>query len=119
MQTAVILIITVLANALANVFIKLGVQKLPALQAANLIPNLGKIFTNVWILAGAFLFVTNFPLYNLLLQRMRLAIAYPLITSLAFAVAVLAAVFIFHEGLRAPHYVGLALLVIAVWLLAR
>ena len=119
MQTIIILIITILANAFANVFIKLGTQKLPVLTAGNLIGNLPKIFSNVWILLGMFLFVTNFPLYNLLLQRLKLSIAYPLITSTAFAVAVVVSVFVFHESLRAPHYVGLGLLIVALWLLAR
>lgn len=119
MQTGIILIFTILANAFANVFIKLGTQKLPALTAGNLVGNLGKILSNPWIMLGAFLFVTNFPLYNLILQRMKLSVAFPLITSSAFAVAILVSVFVFHEGLRAPHYAGLGLLVIALWLLAR
>ncbi|OGL65593.1 hypothetical protein A3B21_03465 [Candidatus Uhrbacteria bacterium RIFCSPLOWO2_01_FULL_47_24] len=118
-QTAIILIITILANAFANVFLKLGTQKLPALDLKNLIANLPKILSNPWILLGAVLFITNFPLYNLLLQRMKLSIAFPLITSSAFAVAVIVSYFVFHEGLRAPHYIGLGLLVIALWLLAR
>ena len=119
MQTTIILVITILTNAFANVFLKLGTAKLPALEASNLIQNLGKIVTNGWIMLGALLFVTNFPLYNLILQRMKLSIAFPLITSSAFAVALIVSFFVFHESLRAPHYVGLGLLVIAIWLLAR
>ena len=118
-QTAVILMLTILTNAFANVFLKLGTQNLPVLAPANLLQNLGKIVTNGWIMLGALLFVTNFPLYNLLLQRMKLSIAFPLITSSAFAVAVIVSVFVFHEPLKAPHYVGLILLVVALWLLAR
>ena len=119
MQTAIILIITILANAFANVFLKLGTQKLPALEPQNLVQNLGKMVTNGWIMLGALLFVTNFPLYNLLLQRMKLSIAFPLITSSAFAVTVIVSYFVFHESLRAPHYIGLGFLIIALWLLAR
>lgn len=119
MQTAVILILTILANAFANVFIKFGTGQLPALTAQNLVQNLGKIFSNVWILFGVLLFVTNFPLYNLLLQRMRLAIAFPTVMTSAFAVAIIVSVFFFQESLKAPHYVGLILLAIALWLLAR
>lgn len=119
MSTTVILIITIAANAFANVFIKLGTQRLPALEPANLIQNLGKIVTNGWIMLGALLFVTNFPLYNLILQRMKLSVAFPVITSSAFAVAVVVSVFVFDEGLRAPHYIGLALIILALWLLAR
>ncbi len=119
MQTAIILIVTIVMNACANVFLKLGTQKLPALTAGNLVGNLPKIFTNVWILAGMLLFVANFPLYNLVLQRMKLSIAYPLIATSAFAVALVVSFFVFHESLRVPQYVGLGLLVIALWLLAR
>ncbi len=115
MQTAIILILTIISNALANVFIKFGTQKLPALD----VHNFWKILGNGWIMLGALLFVTNFPLYNLILQRMKLSIAFPLITSSAFAVALLISVFVFHESLRMPHYAGLGLLIIALWLLAR
>ncbi len=119
MQTIIILIITILMNVFTNVFLKFGTQKLPALTAGNLVGNLPKIFTNTWILLGMVLFVANFPLYNLILQRMKLSIAYPLIASSAFAITILVSVLVFHEGLRMPHYIGLGLLVIALWLLAR
>ena len=119
MQTGIILILTILANAFANVFIKFGTGQLPALTAGNLAQNLGKILSNGWILLGILLFVTNFPLYNLVLQRMRLAIAFPTVMTSAFAVAIVISVWFFHESLKAPHYAGLALLAIALWLLAR
>ena len=107
--------LTVLMNAFANVFIKLGTQKLPALDAQNL----WKILGNGWIMLGALLFASNFPLYNMVLQRMKLSIAFPLITTSAFAVALIVSVFVFHESLRVPQYVGLVLLIIGIWLLAR
>lgn len=119
MQTAIILILTILANAFANVFIKFGTGQIPALTPQNLAQNLGRILSNLWILLGILLFVTNFPLYNLLLQRMRLAIAFPTVMTSAFAVAIIVSVFFFHESLRAPHYAGLILLALALWLLAR
>lgn len=119
MQTVIILILTIISNAFANVFLKLGTQKLPPLEPANLLQNFGKIMTNGWIMLGALLFVTNFPLYNLLLQRMKLSIAFPLITSSAFAVTVIVSVWVFQESLRLPQYVGLGLLALALWLLAR
>ena len=115
MQTFIILVITILTNAFANIFLKIGTQKLPALD----FKNMGKLLSNPWILLGAFLFIVNFPLYNMILQRMKLSIAFPLITSTAFAVAIIVSIFIFHEGLKTPHYVGLVLLIIALWLLAR
>ncbi len=115
MSTALIVILTIVMNALANVFLKLGSQKLPALD----LQNFWRIFTNAWIMLGAFLFVANFPLYNMVLQKMKLSIAFPLITSSAFAVALIISVFVFHESLRVPQYVGLLLLTIGVWLLAR
>ena len=115
MSTALIMIVTILMNAFANVFLKLGTQKLPALD----VHNFWRIFTNVWIILGALLFVSNFPLYNMVLQRMKLSIAFPLITTSAFAVALIVSFFVFHESLRAPQYAGLGLLVIAIWLLAR
>lgn len=119
MQTAIILVLTILMNAFANISIKYGTGQLPSLTAQNIISNVGKIVSNIWILVGIILFVANFPLYSLILQRMKLSIAFPLITSSAFAVTVVVSLFVFHESLRTPQYAGLGLLVIALWLLAR
>lgn len=106
-------------NAFANVFLKFGTQKLPELTVGNLAANLSRILANVWILLGALLFIANFPLYNLILQRMKLSIAFPLITSSAFAVALIVSVFVFHESLRLSQYAGFGLLIVAIWLLAK
>ncbi|KKU73364.1 MAG: Cation/cationic drug transporter [Parcubacteria group bacterium GW2011_GWA2_47_26] len=119
MQTAIILIITILSNAFANIFIKFGTQRLPPLEVKNILGNLGKIVGNPWILLGALLFMLNFPLYSLLLQRLKLAVAYPLITTAAFAVVLIISVFLFRESLSPPQYIGLILLIVAIWLLAR
>lgn len=118
MQTIVIIVITIVANALANLLLKIGTDRLPPLISGNLAANFSQFFKNPWILAGALLFVTNFPLYNVVLQRLKLSIAFPLITSGAFALTVIFSFIFLKEQLTGWQYLGLFMLAASLWLIA-
>lgn len=118
MPTVLLIILTILANALANVFLKIGADSLRPQTNGPLLDGFLALVRNPWVLLGAFLFVTNFPLYNILLQRVRLAIAYPLVTTAAFALTIIISALFLKERLMVGQYVGLALLSIAIWLMA-
>lgn len=117
MQTAILVILSIAANALANVFLKIGADRLPVLNMASGASYL-KVFTSPWILLGALLFITNFPIYNMLLQRMKLSVAFPLVTTCAFAGAIIVSAVFLKEKLILPQYLGLGLLVISLWLIS-
>ncbi len=118
MQTTIFVIITILANAFANIFLKMGADRLPPLAGGNLVQNAIKFISSPYILIGALLFATNFPMYNIVLQRLKLSIAFPLVTTTAFALTVVISVFFFKEALSAAQYGGLLLLAVAIWLIA-
>lgn len=118
MQTAFFLIITILANAFANIFLKIGADRLPPLISGNIAANALAFVKSPWIILGALLFITNFPLYNVVLQRMKLAIAFPVITTSAFALTIIISILFLKESLTAQQFVGLLLLAVALWLVA-
>lgn len=118
MQTLILLLITIAANVLANLFLKFGADKLPHLELAKLPQNIVAILSNGWILLGAFFFITNFPLYNMVLQRMKLSVAFPLITASTFLLTVLISVVFLKEHLSIPQYVGIGLLIVGIGLVS-
>lgn len=115
MQTIIVLILNVIVGALANVFLKIGTMRLPDLTYSNIIKIVGSPF----IIFGVLLFILNFPLYSFVLQKMKLGVAFPLVTSLTFIMVVLISAFYFKEWLNWIQYLGLILLITGLWLLAR
>lgn len=115
MPLAAIIVINIILGALANILLKIGSMRLPPLTVANF----WKITISPIIIIGIVLFILNFPLYSLILQKMKLAIAFPLITSLTFLAATIIAVVYLKEGLSPWQYMGIVVLAIGLWLLAK
>jgi multidrug transporter EmrE-like cation transporter len=114
-----ILLLDIFLGALANVFLKIGMTRLPSFEFSTLMKNLSKIFLNPFIILGIICFASTFPLYSFLLQKIKLAIVFPLITSLTFLLVVLLSVFFFKESLGLLQYLGIFFLAIGLWFLAR
>ncbi len=119
MQTSIILILNVIVGAVGNILFKVGAGKLPAFEVKNFLADSWRMISNPYILAGIILLALNFPLYSFLIQKMKLAVAFPLVTSLTFFAVVLISFFSFKESLNAAQYIGIALLTAGLWLLAR
>ena len=115
MRIIIILVLNVIVGALANIFLKKGSLALPPLS----LTNWWKIATSPWIIVGVVLFVVNFPLYSAILQKMKLAVAFPLVTSLTFITVVLMSMLILKESLTAAQYIGIVILIVGIWFLAK
>lgn len=115
MRIAIILILNIIVGAVANVFLKKGSLALPPLT----LTNWWKIIASPWIVIGVILFIINFPLYSVILQKMKLAIAFPLITSLTFVMVVLISLLILKESLTIAQYIGIVILIVGIWFLAK
>lgn len=119
MQIYAILIFNVIVGAVGNVFFKIGTERLPDFEAKNLLSDTGRMLSSPFVLAGILFLALNFPLYSFLIQKMKLAVAFPLVTSLTFLMVVLISFFYFKESLSATQYLGIAVLAAGLWLLAR
>lgn len=117
MPTILLVILVILANALANVFLKIGADSLRTQVHVSAMDGLVNLASNPWVLLGSFLLITNFPLYNILLQRVKLSIAFPLVTTAAFALAIIISAVFLKERLVLGQYIGLAMLPIAITLI--
>ena len=119
MQIYLILLLNVIVGAVGNVFFRIGASKLPVFDAKNLLSDTGRMLSSPYVLAGILLLALNFPHYSFLIQKMKLAVAFPLVTSLTFFVVVLFSFFYFKESLSAVQYLGIGVLALGLWLLAR
>lgn len=119
MQIYIILLLNIIVGAVGNVLFKIGTEKLSAFDARHLFTDTLRIISNPFILAGIALLAINFPLYSFLIQKMKLSVAFPLVTSLTFLAVAFISFFYFKESLSVAQYLGIAVLAVGLWLLAR
>lgn len=118
-MTYVLLAFVILANAFANIFIKIGMSRLPALDWKNIWFSLGKIFTSPFVVVGALLLIISFPVFGLVLQKMSLSVAYPTLVVGAIVIVTLVSALFLKEGINLTQVIGILLVMGGVWLLFR
>ncbi len=102
--------------ALGQVALKLALSSFPPLEwswrcAAS-------ILTNGWFAACGLCFGTASLLWTYMVKHFPLSAAYPLL-SLSYVMGLLAAAFIFHEHIPLTRWIGVALILMGVFLVAR
>jgi multidrug transporter EmrE-like cation transporter len=115
----IMLVLTIFANAFANIFVKIGIEKIPVITAKNFLQSIPKILTNPFILFGAFLLIASFPAFSLVLQKMNLSVAYPALVVGAIVIVTIFSYFFFKESIGLWQFLGLALILAGIWLLFK
>ena len=112
------LITALVLNALANISMKLGAQKLifePSLKSTELIKLL---VTNYFLWLGIGMFGLNVVFYIVALSKMNLSIAYPIMTAGGFLIITAFSFFYLKEPLTSLQLLGIILLSIGITLVA-
>ena len=106
-------------NATANLMMKFGMERFKAL---GLTPEQGKfaiitaLMTNWVLLLGLCLFAANVVLYTFALKELAISVAYPIMVTVGFAIIVTVAGIYLNERLSQLQWVGVALILLGVWL---
>ena len=89
MRTATLaLVFALVANATANVLIRWGMKDLE-LTLSQPVQTIKSIVLNVRVMAGIALFACNVLAYAFALSKIRLGVAYPVMTSLGLVIVML------------------------------
>jgi drug/metabolite transporter (DMT)-like permease len=112
-----ILLISVLAGSLGQLFLKLGAAKMGAVIADRAIGQVLSIVTIPELIVGLGFYGIGAVFYILLLTRVDLSIAGPS-ASLVYVFSALFGYFIFHDSFSAQKLAGLALIAAGVVLVA-
>lgn len=115
--TLLLLAFAIVGNASANVLIKAGAARIG--ETTSLGEFLWKAVTSPAIVGGTVLFAVVLGAYSAVLTKVPLSTAYPLMTGLGFLIVVLASSLLFRESIQPPQLLGMALIVLGVWLVAR
>jgi len=73
---------------------------------------------NVRILTGIALFALALVAYSWVLGKMKLSVAYPVMTSMGFLIVITFSWLVFKEQLTAVQIAGACLIIIGVWMMA-
>ena len=110
----------VLLNAVAQLMLKAGTNAIGACQfsAANLGPIGWKVATQPFILGGLGCYVVSVVVWILALSRVEVSIAYPML-SIGYVVNAVAAYFLFGEAVSVQRLVGIGVIILGVYIVAR
>jgi len=115
------LIITgVLLNAGAQVFIKNGMLQIGyfSFKIQNVIPVGFKVAANISILSGVACYVVSLIVWLMVLSRVEVSYAYPLL-SIGYIVAAFAGKLIFGETIDLIRWAGILIICIGVYLITK
>lgn len=96
--------------------LSLGTIDISANSFLSLIP---RIFQNVWLAGGLFLYGVSFLLWLVVISRIKLSLAYPIAASLNFSLIVIFSWLFFREQLVFIQILGIAFIVFGIFLLLK
>ncbi|MFZ5652575.1 MAG: DMT family transporter [Bacillota bacterium] len=120
MSIYLILITAIVFNAGANIMIKAAMRESPILlEQGNLLTAFAQAVKNPCLIAGVALFGLALAAYSIVLSKINLSVAYPIMTGAGFLLVFLVSGLYFRESITAMHLFGSALILAGVWMLAR
>lgn len=119
--TSFALILTgVLLNAAAQLLLKAGVTRVGEFQFSldNAVPIGIKLATQLPIIGGLACYGISVVVWIMALSRVPVSVAYPML-SIGYIVNAFAAYWLFGESLNAQKLIGIGVIVVGVYLVAR
>jgi len=116
-RTILVLVFAIIFNAVANIFIKMGMIRVGHMETA--VSFIKKILAQPMFFAGIFSFGLALLLYSMVLTTLKLSIAYPIMVSMGLIIVVLVSYFFLKETIHPIQIVGFLLIIVGVWMVAR
>src|SRR5512139_2757456 len=110
----------VLLNAAAQLLLKAGTNAVGhfAFSKENILPIGWKLATEPHIIGGLSCYVISVVVWIMALSRVEVSIAYPML-SIGYVVNALAAWYLFGETVNVSRMIGIGIIMIGVFLVAR
>ena len=115
-----LILLGVLLNAAAQLFLKQGMIKIGHFEfaAQNIFPVALKASVNPFILTGLFCYIVSVVVWMLVLSRVEVSFAYPFL-SVGYIVTAIFGYAVFQDNLSATRIAGIALICVGVVLISR
>ena len=99
-----------------QVCFKLAVEKIDKIQWSWV--YFSNLLTNWWLLASGICLISATILWAFILKHFAFSVAYP-VTAFAYVFGMLAAIFIFHEAVSLTRWIGVGLIILGVFFIAK
>ena len=115
-----LLLAGVLLNAAAQLLLKAGTNAVGPFEfsTANAVPVGMKLALEPHILGGIACYVVSVVVWILALSRVEVSVAYPML-SIGYVVNAVAAYYLFGEAVSATRLVGIGVIILGVFIVAR
>jgi multidrug transporter EmrE-like cation transporter len=110
----------VLLNAIAQLALKASVSDtgIINLDLQSLLTSAGSLVANIWLWLGLICYAVSVVVWILALSRVDVSIAYPML-SVGYILNAVAASYLFDEPLGIGKVVGIGVIILGVYILAR
>ena len=115
-----LILLGVLLNAAAQLLLKAGMTQIGHFEfsLANVIPIALKVMVNLPVIAGLFTYVVSVVVWLLVLSRVQVSYAYPML-SIGYIVNAVAAYYLFGENLSIMRATGILVIIAGVYLISQ
>lgn len=120
MMIFILILCGVLLNASAQLLLKAGMSQIGHFEfsMANALPISYKVMANLPIIGGLTLYVMSVAVWLLVLSRVQVSFAYPML-SIGYVVNAIAANYFFGEPLTSMRIMGIFIIIAGVYLVAQ
>jgi multidrug transporter EmrE-like cation transporter len=120
MMIFILILVGVLLNAGAQLLLKAGMGQIGHFEfsAANVVPIGIKVMANPPIVSGLALYVISVGVWLMVLSRVQVSFAYPML-SIGYVVNAVAANYLFGEPLTSMRILGIFIIIAGVYLVAQ
>ena len=115
-----LILLGVLLNAAAQLFLKEGMRRIGHFEFvwANIVPVTVQVAGNIFILGGLFCYVVSVAVWLLVLSRVEVSYAYPLL-SVGYIVNAVGGYYLFQENLSLTRITGILIICVGVYFVTR
>lgn len=115
----IFLLIALILNASANILMKMGANSMKPSSSVGLLSRASEAMHNTYLMVGITLFALNVIFYVFALTKVKLSIAYPLMTSGGFLIISIASFLLFKETITSLQIVGIVTIILGIILVTH
>jgi multidrug transporter EmrE-like cation transporter len=112
-----VLIFAIVFNAFANILIKVGMVRIR--DTSGLFRLIQEAVKQPALIGGVCCFILALAAYSMVLTRLNLSIAYPVMVSMGLVIVTLASFFLLKETIKPLQIAGFVFIIAGVWMVAR
>ncbi len=113
-----VLVVAIVFNAGANIMLKAGMKNAGSIAENGIGGMAVRALSSVYFWGGLMSFGIALMFYSVVLSKMKLSVAYPIMTSAGFAIVAVASWLMFQEDLTWQKLAGITVIAVGIWIVS-